>query len=514
VNPASEKAMYPDGDTDKIMTVWRLQDESGNDLGAIAWFAVHGTSMNNTNGLISGDNKGYASYAFERQINGNDSMPGIGPFVVAFGQSNEGDVSPNTNGTHCPDGSQCEPLTSTCNGRNEGCRGYGPGIDDFHSTQIIGQRQADLAYQLWSTATTPIVGDLHFVHQWVDMENVTVDGRWTNSGQTEVTCPGALGDGFAGGTTDGPGEFDFVQGSNSTKDNPFFNFVAHFLHEPTPQQVQCQAPKPILLNTGGVTFPGPWTPAILPLQMFRFGNFVLTAVPGEFTTMSGRRLRATVAAAVSESTQQNATVVIAGLSNSYSHYIATFEEYSVQRYEAGSTLYGPNTLAAYQQLYYSLTLQLMAGATPDPGPNPPYLNNTLTFLPPVVVDLAPEGKNFGDVAVDVQPSYSVGDVVQCQFYGANPRNNLRTGSTFLTVDQQQADQSWKTVALDGHWETKMIWQRVGLAESLITIEWDTPSWQAPGTYRLQYFGDAKDIFGNISPINGTSSSFQLVAPSK
>lgn len=33
------------------------------------WFAVHPTSMNNTNPLISGDNKGYASQLFEQKMN-------------------------------------------------------------------------------------------------------------------------------------------------------------------------------------------------------------------------------------------------------------------------------------------------------------------------------------------------------------------------------------------------------------------------------------------------------------
>jgi hypothetical protein len=66
--------------------VLRLQDQNGKDLGQINWFAVHGTSMNNTNLLISGDNKGYASYIFEKRINGLNSKPGVGPFVAAFGQ--------------------------------------------------------------------------------------------------------------------------------------------------------------------------------------------------------------------------------------------------------------------------------------------------------------------------------------------------------------------------------------------------------------------------------------------
>ena len=41
-------------------------------LGVINWFAVHPTSMNNTNHLISGDNKGLASQFLERYVNKNN----------------------------------------------------------------------------------------------------------------------------------------------------------------------------------------------------------------------------------------------------------------------------------------------------------------------------------------------------------------------------------------------------------------------------------------------------------
>ena len=47
-------------------------------------------------------------------------------------------------------------------------------------------------------------------------------------------------------------------------------------------------------------------------------------------------------------------VVIAGLSNTYTHYVATWEEYQRQRYEAASTIYGPHTLAAYIQQFTHL----------------------------------------------------------------------------------------------------------------------------------------------------------------
>ena len=73
-NPESERSKYI-YNTDKNMTLLKFQASNGTDLGAIIWFAVHGTSMNNTNKLISGDNKGVASMLFEQSINGG-TIPG------------------------------------------------------------------------------------------------------------------------------------------------------------------------------------------------------------------------------------------------------------------------------------------------------------------------------------------------------------------------------------------------------------------------------------------------------
>lgn len=57
----------------------------------------------------------------------------------------------------------------------------------------------------------------------------------------------------------------------------------------------------------------------------------------EFTTMAGRRLREAVKETLISNSNgefNNEThVVIAGLTNTYSQYIATFEEYQHQRYE-------------------------------------------------------------------------------------------------------------------------------------------------------------------------------------
>lgn len=44
-----------------------------------------------------------------------------------------------------------------------------------------------------------------------------------------------------------------------------------------------------------VDFPYPWQPSIVPVQLLKVGQLVITSLPGEFTTMAGRRVRDAVA---------------------------------------------------------------------------------------------------------------------------------------------------------------------------------------------------------------------------
>jgi neutral ceramidase len=65
--------------------------------------------------------------------------------------------------------------------------------------------------------------------------------------------------------------------------------------------------------------------------MFRIGQLVILLLPGEFTTMSGRRIREAIQSKlIAQGILGNdTTVVIAGPSNTYAHYIATPEEYAL-----------------------------------------------------------------------------------------------------------------------------------------------------------------------------------------
>jgi hypothetical protein len=113
-------------------------------------------------------------------------------------------------------------------------------------------------------------------------------------------------------------------------------------------------------------------------------------------------------------------------------------------------------------------------------------------------------------------------------------------SKFLTVDQQIRGQ-WKTILVDGDWDTEYVWTPHGSLSgvSTATINWNITEAIAPGTYRfvasrllrLLKTGIASSILrperscmshysllknsslssdGAIVPFSGTSSSFQVL----
>jgi len=120
-------------------------------------------------------------------------------------------------------------------------------------------------------------------------------------------------------------------------------------------------------------------------------------------------------------------VLIAGLSNTYGHYITTPEEYAVQRYEGASTLYGPFTLDAYMDIYTGLVPYLSESSTtaPPDAPAPPDLTKiAFTTRTGVFFDNVPIGSSFGKVLTQPNASYSRGSQVRVKFQGANPRVSI------------------------------------------------------------------------------------------
>jgi neutral ceramidase len=530
-NPKREREQYK-YDTDKTMTVLKFERASDKlPIGLLSWYSVHGTSLFQNNTLITGDNKGVAANLLEQ------SMRLESPdFVAGFSQSNVGDTSPNVLGAVCEDtGTQCRFNDSTCEGKTAPCRGRGPFFQYLdqgtRSGFEIGRRQYAAAKQLLDSSLDQLPGpySVSSFHTFANMSSYTFPSP-SNSSNILQTCSAALGHGFAGGTTDGPGAFDFKQGTNDSDDspsmkNPLWKVARSFVHEPSDEQVLCQHPKPILLDVGAAKKPYAWTPNIVDIQLMRIGSLVIIVAPGEATTMSGRRWRNAIAAAAPSILDISSPhVVLGGPANTYAHYIATQEEYKIQRYEGASTLFGPHTLEAYINLtltnlpYLGSPSEVQKLPPLKPGPSPPINTNTsYSFIRPVVVDNAGFFRSFGQVlSSPLKGTYHPGDIPVTVFVGANPRNNFRLEGTFAAIEKRDDSGRWVQVRDDSDWHLVYRWERINtvLGTSEVTIEWEVEEWVEEGTYRMRYYGDAKSIGGTISPFEGVGENFEVLGGRK
>lgn len=520
-NPSSERARYTD-DVDKTMTLLKFTRASdGKSIGVLNWFPTHGTSLLGNQTLVAGDNKGVAAYLLEENIAANAASANAAPgFVAGFSQANVGDTTPNVLGAYCEDGSnqQCRLNDSTCGGKSQDCHGRGPfyGLNDggAKSCYEIGKRQFQGAKSIYDSASfTSISGKVRSFHTFVDFKNFSFT---LSNGTVVSTCAAALGNSFAAGTSDGPGAFDFVQNDPGAPANPFWNVVGGLISAPSEAQKACQYPKPVLLNVGEANSPYPWSPNIVDIQVLRVGQLVIIVSPGEATTMSGRRWREAVFNQVkSLNIASSPIVVLGGPANTYTHYITTEEEYSVQRYEGASTLYGPNTLNAYINRTLTYLPYLADGATGSPpaGPTPPDNRaNSISLITGVVYDGPGIGRSYGQVTKAVSASYIRGAIISVTFAGANPRNNLRLEGTFAAVEKRNSDGTWTQVKNDKDWELVYQWQRVNglIGSSDVTLTWDTGlTSPAAGSYRFRYYGDSKAVGGAITAFEGVSGVFTL-----
>ncbi|XP_075229795.1 neutral ceramidase isoform X2 [Lycorma delicatula] len=507
-NPPEERARYKDN-VDKMLIQLQLEEENGKPMGVICWFAVHPVSMNNTNTLISSDNMGYASVLFEKKMNPDD-LVGKGEFVAGFASSNLGDVSPNVDGPRCQfSGTPCDDLTSSCPERDERCVSKGPGNDMFESTRIIAEKIFNTAWDTWNDDREEIKGSIRVLHQYADMSQMTATVADKKSGaKIKVQgCQPAMGYSFAAGTTDGPGAFSFKQAMKAT--NPFWNIIRNFIAGPSSDQVECQGIKPILLATGEMNFPLEWQPAIVSTQLAFIGPIIIACVPGEFTTMAGRRLRRVLQEAVGLASEEQ--VIIAGLCNTYSDYITTPEEYNLQRYEGASTIYGPHTLSLYLEHYKNMAISSLQRAELQRGPQPPeLLNDLFSFIPPVLFDTPVWQHYYGDVLEQPPPTVHPGETVKVVFVSGHPRNNLQHEGSYLTVERRIGE-DWKVIATDADWETRFIWERSSfiLGSSQARIEWTVPKDTPPGEYRIRHLGHHKYFYGQIEPYEGVSNIFKI-----
>ncbi|CAL2107206.1 Neutral ceramidase [Tenacibaculum sp. 190524A02b] len=465
---------------DEEMTVLKLI-QGDTPIGMISWFGVHPTNLSKKYKYCSGDNKGYASLKFER-LQQSSYGKGTTTFVAAFANTNAGDMSPNLNQPSPND------LYSDATG---------PGNNEEESSEIIGNRQFEKALELYNNASEQLIGPVKAVSRYSDYSNLSIAPKFTD-GHWRSTCKAALGLSFRAGAEDGRSG---IGREGQTRSNPTSGS----------SNAQCHLEKPIdiLFNIGANTN-NPRTPKILPTSLFKIGQLGILAAPAEFTVMSGRRVKATVASHIATGITH---LVFAGYSDAYAGYVTTREEYASQQYEGASTHFGPWTLAAYQQEFDRLAT-VLADPTANPWPHsastPPKKNYIgLDKTAPILFDDKPIFKSFGSICKNANNSYNTNQTVEVMFWGAHPNNNPKTNDTYLKVQKKQGS-NWVTKYEDRDTNTKFIWKRSGIANSKITIQWKIPQQIASGYYRIVHEGHWKNGWtGKINPYSGVSRTFYV-----
>ncbi|KAI3487619.1 hypothetical protein L1887_48400 [Cichorium endivia] len=523
-NPQHERDLYNDEDQDHDFSLLKFEDLSLEDeqhasaAGFLSWYAVHGTSLYENNTLTSGDNKGLAALLYE-SAQQPDQLPGQNSFVAGFSQALVGDTSPNTKGAWCDDGSKCEHKHSTCSNskgqdRVQTCHGRGPawGLDeyvdvsptgsyDFASNEMIARKQVDAARNIMerqpeATADaedeydrmTMLTGPVQSVKMNVDMSQYTV---YRPDGTRVKTCPAALGYGFAGGTTDGPGAFDFVQGSNrSDHHNPFWDVVKGFIKNPGPEQIECQAPKggsarhwrdpqAVRLGTlGGGSADAACRPAVHPHRSGR----VYDDGWEEVEARRVRRDRARGAAAGAGGADR------AGERTRLNVWALRHDGGGVQRAAVRGGKYA--VWAAYARGVHGCVFASSGACAARRGAR--------SARGPAARVRHPEG-------VEVQDGRGVRQP-------ADRTRVWRRARTAASVRYSERGE-WITERTDGHHSTTMRWTRTNElhGSSKIQISWAVEAWTQQGLYRVVYYGDRKAPFtGKISPFQATSAEFYLV----
>ena len=423
-NPAADRAHFPDA-VDPTSTVLRLERD-GRTVGVVHWFATHGTSLSNRNRLVSGDNKGYAAWAWESGERG---------VVAAFAQTNSGDMTPNV-----PDATR------------------GPTPDDVENTRIVGERQLDSARALAREDGREVTGPLQLRLSHVDLPGLLVDGAHTPDGRPHRTGRAVLGAAFAAGTKEGPGAKQFSEGVDG---NPLLHACSRLLYRLRPAVGDAQSPKAMLLPVGALG----WHASRLPVHLVRLGPLVLVGLAQEVTVVAGLRLRRAVAEVLQVPLED---VLVQGYANDYAGYVTTPEEYAEQRYEGGHTPFGRWELPAYVQEVVRVATDLRdERATRTAGP---------PRLRAVPVATAPEPEPTGGCRWAAEPALDRGRV-RAELRGDDPRGATR--EAYLRVERRDGG-AWTEVARDGSWPVVLRWrQDSGWATD---VTWDPAA--ARGEHRL------------------------------
>jgi len=344
-------------------------------LGSFSVFPLHPTAIPSLNTLLDGDTHVRIMNAMSDRTQARYGRPAI----HLFANGAEGDVAPDINREQCdipvpgvfdpvpmPRGpGELVDFLETDAARVRHCVTHGVG-----EAQRIADRVSDRAFELY-----------------VGLEGALSAPRAIRRSFTTDSLPnhGGLCEAPEAGSATAAGADSVITRIRGWR--WLLPFVPLGLEEggkAVKRRADCQRPKRTLLGPIQtlLVVGEHGLPKNAQITTVRLDSLLLGAVPAEVTTVAGFRMRRSMAEGFGGPVGDT---VLIGLANGFLQYVTTEEEYQLQHYEGGSTLYGPGTAAFLGRRLGELTRTIATGTDHSPpgyvGPITAYPGDSVEIVP-------------------------------------------------------------------------------------------------------------------------------------
>ena len=331
-----------------------------------------------------------------------------------------------------------------------------PRFDSYNRTAAMdlhGRRIAAKAFKAWRAAGKRL------------RDTVDVGVRWTRScycGQEvepgrSVSADPFWGASFFGGSEDGASIFHET-GSTEGRRRP--ESAADPVH-----------------GRKIIAAPGLVHDRVPEIQVIRVGDRLLLGTPGEPSVEMGRRFEAAIRPVLPDGVTDP---VVVGLANGYMGYLITPEEYDMQHYEGGHTVYGLYTSFLVRNSLVALT-RALAGGQPAPEPDePPALGGTDPGA-------FPAGDAEGEITEQPRAVVKRIDTVPFAWTGTAGGVDRPVDKPFVVLEREQRGR-WRTA--DSDLGLSFLWRE---EEGSYTARYEVPASQPLGRHRFRIRAGSYDI---------------------
>jgi hypothetical protein len=331
-----------------------------------------------------------------------------------------------------------------------------PRFDSYNRTAVMdlhGRRIAAKAMRAWQAAGTRLSEDVDIAARWT---RSCYCGQEVEPGKSVSDTP-FWGLSFFGGSEDGASIFHEPL---STEGRRLPEDASHPVHG-----------RKIIVSRGLVH-------ELVPeVHVIRVGDRLLLGAPGEPSVEMGRRFEEAVRPELPAGIVEP---VVVGLANDYMGYLTTPEEYQMQHYEGGHTVYGIWTSLVVRNSLVALTRSLALGE-PSPAPDQPAaLGGTNPGIPPA-------GDSGGVLTEEPPESVTRFDSVSIAWTGTSGGVDRPVDAPFVRLERLVGE-TWQPS--DSDLGLSFIWREEG---GDYTARYEVPASEPPGRHRLRVTGTNYDL---------------------